>query len=112
MCQPLQANKVYVQDRLRDSGDLVWRLLEVRRVGHAPGRVSQQVSNCSRTYNMVSEPAPRTPSGSVLGRVAEITDTETVLQAGGHFYVCGDAAHMAGAVESALLDVIKHHQAR
>ena len=35
-----------------------------------------------------------------------------MLQDGGHFYVCGDAAHMAGAVESALLDIIGQHQAR
>ena len=55
-----QAAKVYVQDRLRESGALMWRL----------------------------------------------------LQAGGHFYVCGDAAHMAGAVEDALLDIIEAHQVR
>lgn len=57
-CDVLQAQKVYVQDRLRESGALVWNL----------------------------------------------------LQAGGHFYVCGDAAHMAGAVERALLDAIEAHQ--
>ena len=49
---------MYVQDRLRKSGNLVWRLLE----------------------------------------------------GGGHFYVCGDAAHMAGAVERALLHIIASHQ--
>ena len=54
----MQAHKVYVQDRLRESGDLVWRLLE----------------------------------------------------AGAHFYVCGDAAHMAGAVEDALLSIIQSSQ--
>ena len=54
----VQAQKVYVQDRLRESGKLVWDLLE----------------------------------------------------AGGHFYVCGDAAHMAGAVEEALLHIIESHQ--
>ena len=54
----LQAQKVYVQDRLRESGDLVWKL----------------------------------------------------LQEGGHFYVCGDAAHMAGSVEQALLSIIRQHQ--
>ena len=53
-----QARKVYVQDRLREGGALVWRL----------------------------------------------------LRAGAHFYVCGDAAHMAGAVEDALLDIIGSHQ--
>ncbi|DBA90903.1 hypothetical protein WJX77_009914 [Trebouxia sp. C0004] len=53
-----QAQKVYVQDRLRDSGRLVWQL----------------------------------------------------LQEGAHFYVCGDAAHMAGSVEQALLSIIQHHQ--
>ena len=57
-CDVLQARKVYVQDRLRESGALVWKL----------------------------------------------------LQAGGHFYVCGDAAHMAGAMERALLDAIEAHQ--
>ena len=51
---------MYVQDRLRESGALVWRL----------------------------------------------------LQGGGHFYVCGDAAHMAGAVERALLQIITSHQVR
>lgn len=56
----LQAGKVYVQDRLRESGDLVWSL----------------------------------------------------LQRGAHFYVCGDAAHMAGSVELALLDIIAQHQVR
>ena len=55
---PVQAQKVYVQDRLRESGDLVWKLLEDR----------------------------------------------------GHFYVCGDAAHMAGSVERALLQIIESHQ--
>ncbi|KFM23852.1 NADPH oxidoreductase A [Auxenochlorella protothecoides] len=34
------------------------------------------------------------------------------LQAGGHFYVCGDAAAMAGQVEEALLGVIAQHSAR
>lgn len=53
-----QAKKVYVQDRLRESGKLVWQL----------------------------------------------------LQEGAHFYVCGDAAHMAGSVEQALLHIIQHHQ--
>ncbi|BDA47196.1 Sulfite reductase [NADPH] flavoprotein alpha-component [Coccomyxa sp. Obi] len=55
-----QAHKVYVQDRLRESGDLVWGLLE----------------------------------------------------AGAHFYVCGDAAHMAGAVEEALLTIIESSQGK
>ncbi|EIE23365.1 hypothetical protein COCSUDRAFT_36399 [Coccomyxa subellipsoidea C-169] len=55
-----QAHKVYVQDRLRESGQIVWRLLE----------------------------------------------------AGGHFYVCGDAAHMAGAVEEALLSIIEAEQGK
>lgn len=54
----LQADKVYVQDRLRESGGLVWKL----------------------------------------------------LQQGAHFYVCGDAAHMAGSVEQALLSIIHQHQ--
>lgn len=54
----MQAQKVYVQDRLRESGKLVWDLLE----------------------------------------------------AGGHFYVCGDAAQMAGAVERELLQIIERHQ--
>lgn len=53
-----QAQKVYVQDRLRESGKLVWQL----------------------------------------------------LQEGAHLYVCGDAAHMAGSVEQALLYIIQHHQ--
>ena len=35
-----------------------------------------------------------------------------LLQAGAHIYVCGDAAHMATAVEEALLDVIAEHQVR
>lgn len=51
---------MYVQDRLRESGGLVWRL----------------------------------------------------LQRGAHFYVCGDAAHMAGSVEEALLEIIAQHQVR
>jgi sulfite reductase (NADPH) flavoprotein alpha-component len=33
-----------------------------------------------------------------------------LLQQGGHFYVCGDAGSMAGAVEEALLDIIQQHQ--
>eukprot|EP00775_Hariotina_reticulata_P009416 gene9416-9581_t len=33
-----------------------------------------------------------------------------LLQAGAHFYVCGDAGSMAGAVETALLDIITQHQ--
>jgi len=56
----MQAHKVYVQDRLRESGELVWRL----------------------------------------------------LTAGAHFYVCGDAAHMAGAVEEALVSIIEGAQVR
>ena len=36
----------------------------------------------------------------------------TLLEAGAHFYVCGDAAHMAEAVEEALLEVITQHQVR
>lgn len=54
----LQKQKVYVQDRLRENGELVWKL----------------------------------------------------LQGGGHFYVCGDAAHMAGSVEQALLHIIDEQQ--
>lgn len=50
----LQAQKVYVQDRLKESGELVWKLLH---------------------------------------------------EQGAHFYVCGDAANMAGAVEKQLLQV-------
>ena len=53
-----QAGKVYVQDRLRETGQHVWDL----------------------------------------------------MQRGAHFYVCGDAAHMATAVEQALLDVISQYQ--
>jgi sulfite reductase (NADPH) flavoprotein alpha-component len=33
-----------------------------------------------------------------------------LLQAGGHFYVCGDAGSMAGAVEAALLQIIEAGQ--
>ena len=33
-----------------------------------------------------------------------------LLEAGAHFYVCGDAAHMAAAVEEALLDIITESQ--
>lgn len=32
-----------------------------------------------------------------------------LLERGGHFYVCGDAGSMAGAVEEALLDIITQH---
>ena len=46
---------MYVQDRIQESGELIWKLLEQ----------------------------------------------------GAHFYVCGDAAHMAGSVEKALLGIIK-----
>ena len=53
-----QAGKVYVQDRLRETGSQVWEL----------------------------------------------------LQQGGHFYICGDAANMATAVEEALLDIIAQAQ--
>lgn len=53
------ATKVYVQNKLREAGDLVWELLDTK---------------------------------------------------GGHFYVCGDAAHMAGDVEKALLEIIEEKQ--
>lgn len=53
-----QAKKVYVQDRLAQSADQVWEL----------------------------------------------------LQQGGHFYVCGDASSMAGAVEEALLQLVEARQ--
>jgi sulfite reductase alpha subunit-like flavoprotein len=33
-----------------------------------------------------------------------------LLEAGGHFYVCGDAGSMAGAVQLTLLDIIEQHQ--
>ncbi|KAG7674589.1 putative NADPH oxidoreductase A [Nannochloris sp. 'desiccata'] len=33
-----------------------------------------------------------------------------LLEAGGVFYVCGDGAHMAGDVETALKSIIEHHQ--
>jgi len=51
-----QAEKVYVQQRLAESGELVWKLLHKQ---------------------------------------------------GGHFYVCGDAGSMAGAVEKQLLKIIE-----
>lgn len=50
-----QAKKVYVQDRIQETGDHIWDLLE----------------------------------------------------RGAHFYVCGDAAHMAGSVEKALLHIVE-----
>ncbi|MEW5309841.1 MAG: hypothetical protein WDW38_001692 [Sanguina aurantia] len=53
-----QAEKVYVQQRVRENGELLWKL----------------------------------------------------LQQGAHFYVCGDASSMAGAVEVALLEVIAERQ--
>ncbi|KXZ56804.1 hypothetical protein GPECTOR_1g724 [Gonium pectorale] len=53
-----QKHKVYVQNRLAESADLVWKL----------------------------------------------------LQAGAHFYVCGDASSMAGAVEQALLKLVEERQ--
>jgi len=30
-----------------------------------------------------------------------------LLELGAHFYVCGDASHMAGNVEEALLEIIE-----
>lgn len=35
-----------------------------------------------------------------------------LLQAGAHFYVCGDAGGMSPAVQAALLDVIAERQVR
>lgn len=35
-----------------------------------------------------------------------------LLEEGGHFYVCGDASQMAGAVETALLSILKKHLVR
>lgn len=54
-----QAHKVYVQDRLAQTGAAVWELLD---------------------------------------------------RGGAHFYVCGDAGSMAGAVEAALLRIIAEGQ--
>lgn len=34
-----------------------------------------------------------------------------LLQNGAHFYVCGDAASMAGDVEKVLLDIFEKHRA-
>jgi geranylgeranyl reductase family protein len=52
-----QEKKIYVQDRLRENGSLVWQRMEL----------------------------------------------------GDHFYICGDATHMAGDVEKALLEIIMLH---
>lgn len=47
----------------------------------------------------------------VQQRLKEASDAVwELLEVGGHFYVCGDAGSMAGAVEVALLDIIQHHQ--
>lgn len=47
----------------------------------------------------------------VQQRLREAADTVwELLDAGGHFYVCGDAGCMAGAVEAVLLDIIQQHQ--
>jgi sulfite reductase (NADPH) flavoprotein alpha-component len=35
-----------------------------------------------------------------------------LVSVGAHFYVCGDAAHMAGAVEEALLSILAQHLVR
>jgi sulfite reductase (NADPH) flavoprotein alpha-component len=44
----------------------------------------------------------------VQDRLAEAASLVwSLLQAGAHFYVCGDAASMAPAVEAALLGVIR-----
>lgn len=52
-------------------------------------------------------PPPQTPKVYVQQRLAESGDLVwSLLQAGGHFYVCGDASSMAGAVEEALLAII------
>jgi len=43
----------------------------------------------------------------VQDRLREESDAVwTLLEAGAHFYVCGDASKMAGDVEKALLDII------
>jgi len=52
-----QAHKIYVQDKIREAGEEIWRWLE----------------------------------------------------GGAHFYVCGDAAYMAGDVERALLELIRKY---
>ena len=35
-----------------------------------------------------------------------------LLEAGGHFYVCGDASRMAADVENALLDILADNQVK
>jgi sulfite reductase alpha subunit-like flavoprotein len=43
----------------------------------------------------------------VQQRLAETADRVwELLEAGGHFYICGDAGSMAGAVEDELLRII------
>jgi len=37
-------------------------------------------------------------------------DVWELLEAGGHFYVCGDGLHMAGAVEKELLEIVEGRQ--
>lgn len=54
---------------------------------------------------------PGRPKVYVQQRLAEAAETVwELLQAGGHFYVCGDAGSMAGAVEEALLRLIEARQ--
>ncbi|KAI8473830.1 MAG: sulfite reductase [Monoraphidium minutum] len=53
---------------------------------------------------------PGAPKVYVQQRLAESgARVWELLQRGGHFYVCGDASSMAGAVEEALLGIIAEH---
>eukprot|EP00879_Flechtneria_rotunda_P027972 GHRR01030041.1.p1 GENE.GHRR01030041.1~~GHRR01030041.1.p1 ORF type:complete len:280 (+),score=100.54 GHRR01030041.1:432-1271(+) len=47
----------------------------------------------------------------VQQRLREVGDQMwQLLEAGAHFYVCGDAGSMAGVVEATMLDIIQQHQ--
>jgi len=86
--------------RRRDQDFLYRDLLEG---WHETGAIQLRTAFSRETSNKVYVQHRLREEGGAVWRL---------LEAGAHFYVCGDAQYMAGDVEAALLDIVAEHQKR
>jgi hypothetical protein len=110
--------KVYVQQRLRESADLVWQLLEAGGHFYVSGCCccccccggGGVLSGCCGPVrlSLATAPCPHSSGSPAVGAPAAraVNARPRALRP----QVCGDAGSMAGQVEEALLGIIAQHQ--
>lgn len=99
--------------RLREAGSRVWELLDAGDTSSTSATMSCPSSGAPTAFHtkLGQSSVPQAQKVYVQDRLREAgSKVWELLEAGGHFYVCGDAGGMAPAVQEALLDVIAQHQ--